>query len=234
MYQTIKRIADIFFATLALLVLLPFFLLIALFLRFSGEGEIFYRQERVGKSGEIFGILKFATMLKDSPNIGHGTLTVRNDPRITKFGKWLRLTKINELPQLWNVLVGDMSFVGPRPLTLKGMNRFNEKELKQIYQLQPGITGIGSLVFRDEEKLVTLYKDLGNDPREYYNNHINPYKVKLEMWYFGNRSFTIDFLLLLTTLQSVLTNNRKIAFKTFKNLPQMPESLTIEFFNNQK
>jgi lipopolysaccharide/colanic/teichoic acid biosynthesis glycosyltransferase len=231
MYLFIKRIADIFFAALALLLLLPVFVVIAFLLRFSGEGEIFYRQERVGKSGEVFGILKFATMLKDSANMGHGTLTVRNDPRITIVGKWLRLTKINELPQFWNVLVGDMSFVGPRPLTIKGMARFNEQELKRIHQLQPGITGIGSLVFRDEEKLVTLYKDLGNDPREYYTNYINPYKVKLEMWYFENQTFTVDFLIILTTLYSIITNNRKIAFKTFNNLPPLPKSLTLEHFN---
>jgi lipopolysaccharide/colanic/teichoic acid biosynthesis glycosyltransferase len=231
LYNFIKRIADIFFAALALILLFPFFIIIALLLKFTGEGEVFYRQDRVGKSGKVFGILKFATMLKDSANMGHGTLTVRNDPRITKVGKWLRLTKINELSQFWNVLVGDMSFVGPRPLTIKGMARFNEQELKRIHQLQPGITGIGSLVFRDEEKLVTLYKDLGNDPREYYTNYINPYKVKLEMWYFENQTFTVDFLIILTTLYSIITNNRKIAFKTFKNLPPLPKSLTLEHFN---
>jgi len=229
MYSSFKRLIDILFSSLGLLILSPMLLLTAIILRFTAEGEVFYRQRRVGKAGQVFGILKFATMLKDSATMGHGTLTVRNDPRITKAGKRLRLTKINELPQLWNVLVGEMSFVGPRPLTEKGMSRFNEQELMRIHQTKPGITGIGSLVFRDEEKLVSLYKDLGNDPREYYVNYINPYKVRLEMWYFEHQSFKVDALILFATIYSIVTNQRKIAFQIFKTLPPLPHTLTVQY-----
>src|SRR5687767_1229498 len=115
MYFFIKRLCDIVLSAVLLLFLSPLFLILGLMLKCSGEGEIFYRQNRVGYKNANFKIWKFATMLKNSPNIGTGSLTVRNDPRVTKIGRFLRKTKINELPQLINVLIGDMSFVGPRP-----------------------------------------------------------------------------------------------------------------------
>ena len=116
------RVCDIFFSALALVFLSPLLIPIALLLRFTGEGEVFFVQERVGLNQQTFGLLKFATMLKDSANIGSGTITVRNDPRVLPVGKVLRKTKINELPQLLNILRGDMSVIGPRPLT---RNHFN-------------------------------------------------------------------------------------------------------------
>ena len=111
------RFFDIIFSIFALLVFLPIFIIIILILKFTGEGEVFFLQERIGKGGKIFKLLKFATMLKDSPNIGTGTVTMKNDSRILPVGKFLRKTKINELPQLLNILFGDMSVIGPRPLT---------------------------------------------------------------------------------------------------------------------
>jgi lipopolysaccharide/colanic/teichoic acid biosynthesis glycosyltransferase len=171
-------------------------------------------------------------MLKDSPSIGNGMLTVRNDPRITSVGKWLRLTKINELPQLWNVFVGQMSFVGPRPLTETGISRYEPAVQQAIIGLRPGITGIGSLVFRDEEKLVSLWKENGGDPKEYYRTHIFPYKGIVEAWYAKNQSFRIDFLLFFGTLYSVVFNDRKIAFRLFKDLPILPKVLTIDNYTS--
>ena len=108
------RIFDIFFSLVALLLFLPFGIIIALILRFSGEGEIFYRQERLGKNKKLFGVLKFATMQKNSSSIGTGDVTIQNDPRVLPFGSFLRKTKLNEVPQLWNILIGQMSIVGPR------------------------------------------------------------------------------------------------------------------------
>lgn len=115
MYRIVKRLCDFVVSFLALAVLIVPLLIIIIALRFTGEGEVFYKQKRVGYHNRNFGIWKFATMLKDSPNIGTGSLTVRGDPRVTSVGRVLRATKINELPQLINVLTGEMSFVGPRP-----------------------------------------------------------------------------------------------------------------------
>jgi lipopolysaccharide/colanic/teichoic acid biosynthesis glycosyltransferase len=116
MYPIVKRFFDFTFSLLGLIVLLPLLLPIAIGLKLTGEGEIFYKQNRIGYKNTHFGILKFATMLKNSSKIGTGAITVRNDPRVTVLGKYLRMTKINELPQLINVLLGTMSIVGPRPL----------------------------------------------------------------------------------------------------------------------
>jgi lipopolysaccharide/colanic/teichoic acid biosynthesis glycosyltransferase len=229
-YPVIKYGIDKLVALIALLILLPILIPVMLLLLLTDEHQIFYRQERIGKHGKKFGILKFATMLKDSPTIGNGMLTVRNDPRITKVGKWLRLTKLNELPQLWNVFVGQMSFVGPRPLTAVGISRYEQAVSQTILQLRPGITGIGSLVFRDEEKLVSLCKENGGDPKAYYREHIFPYKGRVECWYASKQSFRIDFLLLIATLYSVVFNDRKIAFKLFKDLPELPKELTVTHF----
>jgi lipopolysaccharide/colanic/teichoic acid biosynthesis glycosyltransferase len=232
-YPVIKYGIDKLVALIALLILLPILIPVMLLLLLTDEHQIFYRQERIGKHSEKFGILKFATMLKDSPTIGNGMLTVRNDPRITKVGKWLRLTKLNELPQLWNVFVGQMSFVGPRPLTAVGISRYDQEVSQTILQLRPGITGIGSLVFRDEEKLVSLCKENGGDPKAYYREHIFPYKGSVECWYASKQSFRIDFLLLIATLYSVVFNDRKIAFKLFKDLPELPKELTVTHFSQK-
>jgi lipopolysaccharide/colanic/teichoic acid biosynthesis glycosyltransferase len=227
-YQMAKRTFDLFFSIIGLLILCPIFLLIIIILKFTGEGEIFYFQERMGFNNKIFRIYKFATMLKNSPNIGNKGFTVRNDPRITKFGKILRITKLNELPQILNVVIGDMSLVGPRPLLVKSVSKYAPEVQSCIYKNRPGITGIGSLVFRDEEKLVTAYKNLGKDPLEYYQNHIYPYKGKLEVWYYNNQSFIVDFKILFLTFWSLVNSNSELVFKSFKDLPPRPKSITLD------
>jgi lipopolysaccharide/colanic/teichoic acid biosynthesis glycosyltransferase len=232
MYKFIKRIADIIFPLLGLILILPFFLIVIIILKFSAEGEILYLQERLGYKNKLFYIYKFATMLKNSPNIGGKTVTVRNDPRITKFGKILRITKLNELPQILNVVLGHMSLVGPRPLLLKSFQKYAPEVQSCIYKNRPGITGIGSLVFRDEEKLVTAYKNLGKDPLEYYQNHIYPYKGKLEIWYYNNQSFSVDFKILFLTFWSLVNSNSELVFNAFKGLPPRPESITLEGIKN--
>ena len=133
-----KRLLDIFFSSLALLVLLPFLFPISLILRFTGEREIFYKQKRVGKNGIHFNVLKFATMLKDSPNIGAGEITLKNDPRVLPFGSFLRKTKINELPQLWNILCGEMSIVGPRPMVPNTYKKYKMNDREIISKVRPG------------------------------------------------------------------------------------------------
>jgi len=196
-------------------------------LRFTAEGEVFYRQERLGYKNQTFSILKFATMIKDSPNIGSKTITVRNDPRITSIGKWLRISKINELPQVYNVLKGEMALVGPRPMLITSFKKYSKDVQEILYKNRPGITGIGSLVFRDEEMLVTAIKEKGLDPMEYYLNHIYPYKGVLEKWYFHNISLYTDSVILLLTFNSLFNKNSNLVYKIFKDLPAKPEILKL-------
>ncbi len=211
-----KRLLDIFVSGLLVLLLLPFGLLVAVILRFTGEGEIFFRQPRVGKGGTSFGLPKFATMLKDSPNIGSGTVTVAKDPRVLPFGGFLRKTKINELPQLLNVLFGDMSLVGPRPLTPDVFAYYAPEVRRRILELTPGVTGIGSIVFRDEEKIFAASE---KSAEETWREEIGPYKGALEVWYADHRSFLIDLKLLLLTAVAVLSPGSRLHERVLPGIP---------------
>lgn len=228
MYISLKRILDFTFSLIGLLLISPVFLILFFLLKFSGEGEVFYLQDRMGFLNKPFSILKFATMLKNSPNIGSKTITVRNDPRVTPMGFYLRMSKLNELPQIINVLKGEMSFVGPRPLLLTSFQKYKQDVQAVIYENKPGITGLGSLVFRDEEKLVSAAKAKGLDPMEYYKKHIYPYKGSLELWYYKHASFTVDLSILVLTALSLVMRNSNLVFKLFKSLPVKPETLTLE------
>jgi lipopolysaccharide/colanic/teichoic acid biosynthesis glycosyltransferase len=227
MYSIFKRTFDLSISIVGLLIIFPLFVVIIIFLQFTGESEIFYFQERMGVNNKVFHIYKFATMLKDSPTLGHKNLTIRNDPRITKLGGFLRRTKINELPQILNVLEGDMALVGPRPLLSQSFHRYNPEVQKIIYNNRPGITGIGSLIFRDEELLVSTYKELGKNPSDYYKKYIFPYKGSLELWYFYNRSLSVDFKILFLTFWSLVNPQSNLVYKILKNLPAKPDSLTV-------
>jgi len=229
MYRTVKRFFDIIFSGLGLVLLLPVFVPIILLLKLTGEGEIFYRQQRVGYKNKTFGILKFATMMKDSANIGSGLVTVRNDPRITPLGTFLRKSKINELPQIINVLIGDMSLVGPRPLPESSVAKYRPDVRLYLYQNRPGITGIGSLLFRDEERLVTAYKNQGNDPLVYYKAYIYPYKGALEMWYYDHIGFLTDVAILFLTFWSVIKSDSQLVYKIFKSLPKKQDELSVSW-----
>jgi lipopolysaccharide/colanic/teichoic acid biosynthesis glycosyltransferase len=165
MYEITKRLFDIISSSIALILLIPFFIPIMILLKLSGEGEIFYLQKRIGYKNKYFDIIKFATMLKNSLNMGSGSITLRDDPRVTPMGKFLRKTKINELPQILNVFLGTMSVVGPRPLVDKTFNAYTKEVQATIYNSKPGITGIGSIIFRDEEKLISESK---LDPHVFY------------------------------------------------------------------
>lgn len=195
-----KRIFDITLSAGLMLVLLPLFLPLATLLRLTGEGKVFYRQRRIGAGQQPFEILKFATMLENSPNIGTGDITLRNDPRVLPLGRVLRKTKINELPQLWNVLVGDMSIVGPRPLTPNHFNHYNDTDRKNIAVVTPGITGLSALVFRDEEKILSDRAD----PVAFYRDELVPIKASLETWYAKHASFRLDILIGLLTAYAIL------------------------------
>jgi lipopolysaccharide/colanic/teichoic acid biosynthesis glycosyltransferase len=217
MYPFFKRLADFFSALVALILLMPLLLPIMLALRLTGEGEIFYFQKRIGYKNKYFDIWKFATMLKNSPNMGTGTITLRNDPRVTSVGRFLRMTKINELPQIVNVLLGSMSVVGPRPLVDKTFGAYSPEVQAKVYNSPPGITGIGSIIFRDEERLIS--ENGGNDPHAYYAAVIAPYKGALEMWYQQHKSFVVDFLLIFLTAWVIVFKESKLPYQVFKSLP---------------
>jgi lipopolysaccharide/colanic/teichoic acid biosynthesis glycosyltransferase len=218
----IKRFFDIVAAVVALLVLSPLLIPIMIGLRLTGEGYIWYFQERVGYRNKLFHIWKFATMLKNSPNMSGGLITTKKDPRITPMGGFLRKSKINELPQLVNILKGDMSIVGPRPVMQKSFNQYPEDVQEVIFNVKPGLSGIGSIIFRDEEDLITQVKDEGGDAWAFYVNKIYPYKGQLEKWYQANQSFRVDFIIIILTAWVILFPKSQVIYKIFKDLPKRP------------
>lgn len=213
-----KRILDVLVSLLVLLLLSPLFLIIIFLLKISGEGEILYLQERIGFRNSKFKIWKFATMLKDSMNLGTGSITLQNDFRVTKIGIFLRKTKINELPQIINILKGDISLVGPRPLVTKTFTAYNSEVQSKIYNVKPGLTGIGSIIFRDEESIISSVND--EDPYEFYKRVIAPYKGRLEIWYQLNCSFFLDLQLIFFTAWVILFPKSKLYEKWFDDLPR--------------
>ena len=217
MYNFFKRIFDIFVSLTTLILLLPVFLPIIIILRFSAEGEVFYFQERIGINNSKFQIWKFATMLKNSMNMGTGSITLQNDPRVTKIGSFLRKTKINELPQIINILKGDISLVGPRPLVNRTFTAYDDEVQSKIYNVKPGLTGIGSIVFRDEESIISAVED--EDPHDFYKRVIAPYKGELEMWYQKHNSFILDLQLIFMTAWIILFPKSRLYEKWFKDLP---------------
>ena len=218
MYNFFKRLLDITVSFITLIILLPVFIPIVIILRFSAEGEVFFFQERYGIYNSRFQIWKFATMLKNSMNMGSGTITLQNDPRVTKIGSFLRKTKINELPQIINILKGDISLVGPRPLVTKTFTAYNEEVQSKIYNVKPGLTGIGSIIFRDEESIISAVKE--ENPHEFYKRIIAPYKGELEMWYQEHNSFYLDLQLIFMTAWVILFPTSKLYEKLFKDLPK--------------
>ncbi len=216
-YLLAKRIFDLVLSSIVIIVLSPLLIPIIIGLKLTGEGYIFYYQKRIGYRNRYFNIIKFATMLKDSPNMGTGLITLRNDPRVTPMGGFLRKTKINELPQVFNVLLGDMSIVGPRPLVDKTFNAYPEEIRNQVYNCRPGITGIGSVVFRDEEELMSKTT---LPPHEFYQEVIAPYKGELELWYQQHRSFWVDLMIMFLTVWVVAFPKSQLMFSVFKDLPK--------------
>lgn len=216
-----QRLFDIIFSTLALLVLSPLLIPIIVLLRFSGEGEVFFTQKRVGKNGEFFGLFKFATMLKDSPNIGTGTITMKGDPRILPFGGYLRKSKINELPQLLNIFLGDMSVIGPRPLTKQTFSCYSAVTQDAIKSVRPGLSGVQQVVIRNEEGLM----DGASVSVSFYDSVLAPYKGELEEWFVSNKSLSIYFLSILMTVWIILAPKSSAVWRVFKDLPEPPSVL---------
>mgnify|MGYP006077913943 FL=1 len=218
MYNLIKRFFDVVFAFVVLVILTPFFVVVSLLLLVTGENEVLYFQERMGYKNKKFKIWKFATMIKNSLSLGSGSITTVNDFRVTRVGKHLRKSKINELPQIINILIGDISIVGPRPLVENIFLFYPNDFRNKIYNVKPGLTGIGSIVFRDEESIISSIKS--EQPLDYYKRVISPYKGELEMWYQSKRSFSLDVQLIFLTAWVIIFPETRLYEKWFKDLPK--------------
>lgn len=219
-----QRVLDLLLSGFALLVLSPLLVPVAIVLRLTGEGEVFFLQERVGKDGKKFQLYKFATMLKNSPSIGTGTVTIKNDPRILPLGQFLRNTKINELPQLLNIFLGDMSIVGPRPQTQRCFDAYSPSQKKAIIQVRQGLSGIGSIIFRDEEDLLHGQ----TDSLRFYDEVIAPYKGALEEWYVANQGLRTYVFCIAVTAWVVVFKRSGLVWKVFANLPKPPKELSAK------
>jgi len=218
-----QRFLDIVLSGLALLVLTPLLTPVIIVLRLTGEGEVFFLQDRVGKNGKLFKLYKFATMLKNSPNIGTGTVTMKNDPRILPIGKFLRKTKINELPQLLNIFIGEMSVVGPRPQAQRCFNAFPTDMQQIIIKVKPGLSGLGPIVFRGEEDILAGHAG----SLDFYDNVIAPYKGKVEAWYVEHQNLYTYFAVIAVTVWIVLFPKSDLVWRVFSGLPIPPDELKI-------
>jgi exopolysaccharide biosynthesis polyprenyl glycosylphosphotransferase len=223
--RTIKRAFDLVIATLGLLLVWPIMLLVAVAIKLDSPGPVFFKQPRVGENARVFTMIKFRSMVVDAEQrqaevmkttdngvVMHKTA---NDPRITRVGHFIRRTSLDEIPQLFNVLKGDMSIVGPRPLMPVSFNLYRDAVKARIYDSKPGMTGIGSIIFRDEERIISL----SDDPKKMYAQIVYPYKEKLEMWYLQKASMLTDFKIIFLTAWSIIFPKNQMAHKLFKDLP---------------
>ncbi len=200
----LKRLFDIFFSFLGLVILSPLLLIIAVLIFFGSKGGIFYRQIRVGKNGHDFRIFKLRTMYLDADK--EGLLTIGNDDiRITRIGYYLRRSKLDELPQLLNILKGDMSFVGPRPEVRKYVNLYNNEQ-KKVLNMKPGITDYASIAYSNESEVLKKYKN----PEEAYIKEIMPKKLTVNLSYISKNNLLIDLkIIILTFLRIFIVRNKK-------------------------
>lgn len=219
------RFFDIILSLIAIIILFPFMIPIMIGLKLTGEHDIFYRQERIGRCGKKFKLWKFATMLRNSPNMAGGLYTSKNDPRLLPMGNFLRKTKINELPQLLNVLKGEMSIIGYRPLVEKEYIAYPEDIKDSLKECRPGLSGIGSIVFRNEEQIMQQFASR-EDKDQFYYNVIMPYKGKVEVWYTKHRNIFMYFRLIIMTIEVVI-NPRNHSWKKLRGIPRIPSELLI-------
>jgi len=215
------RLVDIVFSASILILLTPLWIIAIPLLRLTGEGDVFYRQERIGRGGKSFDLLKFATMKRNSSSVGSGEVTLRNDPRVLPVGRFLRKTKINEFPQLINILSGDMSLVGWRPQTPKYFQAFSDEIQNILSMSRPGLSGIGSIIFRDEEEILSR----SEDPVRFDLDFVVPYKGELEKWFAERASVVTYFLIVGLTAWVVIVPRSRLVWCVFRDLPRPPREL---------
>ena len=218
-YLIIKRLLDLTIAMSGLFLLAPLLIIISAWIKIKEGGDVLYFQKRMGYKNQPFYLWKYRTMIPDSTSKGSGALTLGNDPRITPSGRFLRAYKLDEIPQVMNVVKGDISIVGPRPVPIKNYEAYPENVKRRVYDSPPGITGIGSLIFRREGEILA---DCGEDPNVFYKNEIAPYKAALELWYHKNASLWMDFKIMLLTIWVVFNRNDQVIFNFFESIPQHP------------
>lgn len=195
----VKRISDLFFALTGTILLLPVFVCIAIWIKLDSSGSVFFRQERVGRYGKNFRIFKFRTMCLDAEANGR-QITVGEDPRITRSGRFLRHYKLDELPQLLNVVLGEMSLVGPRPEVPRYVALYPEDVREQVLSVPPGITDYASIEYKDENAILGR----AADPDKAYIEEVMPMKLRYYQRYVAERSLWVDFMLIMKTLKAII------------------------------
>lgn len=209
--MSIKRVFDIVLSLTGILIFLPLIIIISIIVSMDSKGGIFYSQHRVGKDKKSFILYKFRTMRNGADK--HGLLTVGdNDKRVTKSGRWLRKYKIDELPQLFNILKGDMSFVGPRPEVSKYVDLYNDQQ-KEILSVKPGITDWASIKYIDENEILANVPD----PEDYYIRYIMPSKAEINLKYVAEHNFWTDIKIILLTIRNVFFKDRQLVGKNIFN-----------------
>jgi len=194
-----KRIFDLVLSIPSLVILSPVFLLSAILIKIETPGPISFTQERIGRNGKVFKLYKFRTMVKDASKIGP-SITPANDPRITKLGKLLRKFKVDEMLQIFNVVKGDMSVIGPRPEIRKYIDKF-EDDYSEVLKIKPGMTDYALIAFRNEEKILSKFDDI----EEGYVKEVMPEKIKLYRKYMGEMSLTTDVRIFFRTIWEILS-----------------------------
>lgn len=201
-YLIMKRVLDIFFSLILLVIIAPILLFVAITIKLDSKGSVFFRQERLGQMAKVFKVYKFRTMINNADKIGSGAYTDSADPRITRVGKLLRKTSVDELPQLVNILKGEMSFIGPRPVPLGHLKKYNVGEEKRI-MLKPGITGWAQVNGR--------------------NKLTWPEKIEKDIWYANNISLSLDLKIIFKTISSVLTSDNIYSGRFADKVKEMNE-----------
>jgi len=205
------RFFDLFLSSIGLIFFSSIFIIVGIAIKLNSKGTIFYRQQRVGKNGVNFSLLKLRSMFAESDKIGLITIG-NNDSRITRVGRFIRKYKIDELPQLFNVLNGSMSIVGPRPEVGKYVAMYNDYQ-RSVLSIKPGITDFASLYFRNENKIL----ENKNNPEEYYIKFIITQKTRLNLIYINNYNLKTYFLIIFKTIKSIFFDKRTCLFSTQKN-----------------
>lgn len=214
-----KRFFDIVISFLGIVILSPLFLILALVTALSSPGGVFFRGERVGRHGKTFRIFKFRSMVKDAE--GHGKWNIgENDPRVTKWGHFLRKSKLDELPQLFNVFVGNMALVGPRPELQVYVDMYTDKE-KRILDNRPGITDWASMANIEQYQVFTA----SSDPDKAYLELLRPLKIRLQLYYHDHRNLWMDFRILVLTVLKVIFH--------FKRLPKKVQAVVDDFMKEK-
>lgn len=198
----LKRIFDVIFAILILIISSPFMLILAICIKIDSKGPVFYRQERITTNGKVFRIFKFRTMVQNADKIG-SLVTVKGDSRITRIGKFIRKIRLDEFPQLLNILTGDMTFVGTRPEVKKYVDKYTD-EMKATLLLPAGVTSVASVRFKDEDKIIEQEMENGKTIDEAYVKNVLPEKMKYNLEYMKKFSIISDIKIIIETVIAVL------------------------------